>query len=482
MTSPKSAGFGRTANGSEFVQGPLDSNGLVELMASPRNRKPVFAQPLIRIGRSLASVCVSVALVLPSGLARSQSDGGHPFTREALLERFDADRDGRLSASEKATLRHAFGGTEVPLLPSRPYRYTDLRLPAYLDALELRELDNTPADNPLTDHGATLGRVLFYDTQLSRNNTVACASCHRASAAFSDPRRFSIGYAGGRTTRNAMALVNLRFSNLKGLSPGFFWDERAPTLEAQALLPIQDEIEMGMDLRSLEARVGRLPYYPPLFRLAFGTPEVTAARVAKAVAQFLRSMTGFDSKFDRAAAKALGKSYSADFEEFTAEENLGKSLFIDGVGDVPEFGCAICHLPPTFAMPQAFNNGLDVHYQDRGLGALGRPSNDPITPTNDGKFKAPSLRNIALTAPYMHDGRFQTLEEVIEHYSGGIRPHPNLGLAFAEADRDRGLSGFKYTPAQKAALVAFLKTLTDEQFISDPRFADPFVRLDSPGP
>jgi hypothetical protein len=170
-------------------------------------------------------------------------------------------------------------------------------------------------------------------------------------------------------------------------------------------------------------------------------------------------------------------NYLAAFDDFTPQENLGKSLFIDGAGGVAENGCAHCHLPPTFGMPKAFNNGLELKYKDRGLGALGRPPNDPFTPSNDGKFKAPSLRNIELTVPYMHDGRFKSLEEVVEHYSSGIHPHENLGLAFDEQDRDKATSGFKFTAEQKAALVAFLKTLTDEGFVSDPRFADPFVRV-----
>jgi hypothetical protein len=156
---------------------------------------------------------------------------------------------------------------------------------------------------------------------------------------------------------------------------------------------------------------------------------------------------------------------------------MGKSLFMNGVGGVAEFSCAFCHVPPTYGMPKAMNNGLELKYKDRGLGALGRPPNDPLGPSNEGKLKAPSLRNIALTAPYMHDGRFKTLEEVVEHYNNGVHPHENLGLAFDEQDRERGTSGFKFTAEQKAALVAFLKTLTDEEFASDPRFSDPFVRL-----
>ncbi|MBC7816615.1 MAG: cytochrome-c peroxidase [Planctomycetaceae bacterium] len=362
------------------------------------------------------------------------------------------------------------------MLPQRPDDYTSVRLPKHIDAAEFSHCDNSTEQNVLTNAGAALGRVLFYDTQLSRNNTVSCAACHDQRKGFSDPKPLSVGFEGGRTSRNSMGLANLRYTNLHHARPGFFWDERAATLEAQVLMPIQDRIEMGMELKELEAKLQKLPYYPPFFAAAFGTPEVTSDRLAKAVAQFLRSMVALDAKFDR-AADAAGGNYSTAFDKFTDQENLGKSLFIDGIGGVAEMGCAHCHIPPTFSMPKAFNNGLDLKSKDQGLGALDRPSNEPFTPSNDGKFKASSLRNIALTAPYMHDGRFKTLEEVVEHYSRGVHPHENLGLAFGEQQGEGATTGFQLTGEQKAALVAFMKTLTDETLISDPKFSDPFVRL-----
>jgi cytochrome c peroxidase len=156
-------------------------------------------------------------------------------------------------------------------------------------------------------------------------------------------------------------------------------------------------------------------------------------------------------------------------------------LFIEGVAGIAEIGCAHCHLLPTFGMRNAGNNGLDVVYRDKGLGGRDVPSNNPFTPSNDGKFKASPLRNVALTAPYMHDGRFKTLEEVVNHYSSGVHPHPNLCLAFDAKDRakGKGTSGFRYSAKQKAAIIAFLKTLTDEKFVSDPIFSDPFIRQDN---
>ena len=222
--------------------------------------------------------------------AEADSAGSsQPLTPQQALHRFDLDKNGTLDASEKNALRSAYGGIDVPLLPATPFNYSVVNRPAHLDEAELRELDNTPKDNTITNAGATLGRVLFYDTQLSKNNTVSCASCHSLLAGFADARQFSVGYEGGLTGRNAMGLINVRYSNIHGSRPGFFWDERAATLEDQALMPIQDKVEMGMTLAELNHKLQRLPYYPAMFKAAFGTDQVTSARVAKAIAQFIRS-------------------------------------------------------------------------------------------------------------------------------------------------------------------------------------------------
>lgn len=435
---------------------------------------------MVSRGTTVLSLTLILLAILPCG--RADEPTARPVSREAftqkqLLLRFDADADGSLSTSERASLRRAFGDVDVPMLPNEPHTYQ--APPKHISAKLLHKMDNTPVGNPLTDEGAALGRVLFYDTQLSINDTIACASCHRQEKGFADPRQFSRGFVGGYTMRNSMGLANLRYSRVPGGKPGFFWDERAATLEAQALMPIQDEVEMGMKLQELEGKLQRLSYYPSLFAAAFDSAEVTSERISKAIAQFMRSLVSFDSRFDRAAAATAGSDYSQDFKGFTAEENLGKSLFIDGINGVAEIGCAHCHVPPTFGMPKSLNNGLDFYYVDQGLGWRDVPPNDPFTPSNDGKFKAPSLRNIALTGPYMHDGRFETLRQVIEHYSSGVHPHVNLGLELNEEGPAETFapSGFRLTDPQKAALLAFLKTLTDDKFIADPRFADPFVRL-----
>jgi cytochrome c peroxidase len=340
-------------------------------------------------------------------------------------------------------------------LPETPYHYAD-DLPSFYRSNPVRRLDNTPANNPITDHGATLGRVLFYDTRLSANNTVSCASCHRQENAFSDPRKFSIGFAGGSTDRHSMPLVDLRYY-ARGR---YFWDERAATLEEQVLMPIQNSLEMGQNLPTLVNVLSSDMHYPALFKNAFGDETVTPQRVSSALAQFARSLVSYRSRFDRGLQRA--GAIDADFDNFSAAENRGKSMFLNR--------CAQCHLPPgqgvIFSSQQTQNNGLDANTNVQDLGVADITFNR----FQAGEFKAPSLRNIEYTGPYMHDGRFATLEQVVEHYSSGVKNHPNL-------DRRTGPpGGRRMSPADKSSLVAFLKTLSDPEFIKDPRFSDPFER------
>jgi cytochrome c peroxidase len=345
-------------------------------------------------------------------------------------------------------------------LPPTPYRYADLPAPSFYNSNPVRRLDSTPRDNPITDAGATLGRVLFYDTRLSANNTVSCASCHQQAHAFSDPRRFSVGFGGKPTDRHSMPLVDLRYYG-RGR---YFWDERAGSLEAQVLMPIQNGTEMGQDLSRLQQLLAADGHYPTLFRQAFGDSSITSPRIAAALAQFARSLVSYRSKFDRGLGQA--RAIDRDFDNFSQAENRGKQVFLNR--------CAVCHLPPgqgvIFSSQQAQNNGLDlgVNVPDLGLADV------TFNRFEAGDFKAPSLRNIEYTGPYMHDGRFATLEQVVEHYSSGVKNHPNL-------DRRVGPpGGRRLSPADKAALVAFLKTLSDPEFIRDPRFADPFERKAAP--
>jgi len=333
--------------------------------------------------------------------------------------------------------------------------YTDATLPAYYRRGRLAEADNTPEDNAITNTGATLGRVLFYDVKLSANDTVSCASCHQQANGFSDPATLSTGFDGGQTARHSMSLANARFYE-RG---HFFWDERAETLEDQVLMPVQDSVEMGMTLIELETKLQATTYYGPLFEAAFGSDTVTSDRIAKALAQFVRAIVSTNTRYDSAFT---GGGNPPDFEAvFTPQEIQGLVLFGQG-GDRTgrTLGCAACHGTPGHIADDIHNNGLDITVTgDDGAG--------------DKRFKAPSLRNIAVTAPYMHDGRFETLEEVIEFYNSGVQPNPNLDQRLRRpGGQPRRLN---MTQAEKDALLAFLNTLTDESLLVDERFSDPFI-------
>ena len=337
----------------------------------------------------------------------------------------------------------------VPQLPETPYEYASPdNLPPYLinPPPAIAGADNQPATNVVNDAGATLGRVLFYDTQMSANNTVSCSSCHVQANGFSDSRMLSVGFDGGTTGRHSMSLANARYY----APASFFWDQRAATLEAQVLMPIQDSVEMGMDLASLETKLAALDYYPDLFEAAFGTTEVTSERVSLALAQFVRSMASYQSKFDE------GLAAQPAFSNFTQQENLGRNLF-NGRGR-----CSLCHITELQIADQPHNIGLDATTVDQGVG--------------NGRMKVPSLRNVAVTAPYMHDGRFADLEAVVVFYDSEVENNPNL------SPRMRGPDGqpirLNLNATERAALVAFLTTFTDESFVSDVKFSDPFVEED----
>lgn len=350
--------------------------------------------------------------------------------------------------------------TEHLNLPEDLDNYTNPNRPAHYLTGTIRNTDNTPRNNPMTDAGATLGRVLFYDTKLSKNNTVACASCHVQADGFSDRAQFSEGFEGSLTGRNSMGLGNATFYE-KG---HFFWDERAASLEDQVLMPIQDETEMGMTLDSVVTRVESHAYYRILFARAFGDSAVTSTRISRSMAQFIRAMESTDSKFDRALINHNGNvAPNTQLTGLTAQENRGRQVFLDrNLG-----ACAGCHGTDAFIAEEALNNGLDATTTDEGLGAVSGNTND------DGKFKVPSLKNIALTAPYMHDGRFASLEDVIEHYNSGVQAHPNLDnrLKIPGTNQPRRLN---LSASDKAALAAFLRTLTDETLTTDEKFSDPF--------
>lgn len=340
-------------------------------------------------------------------------------------------------------------------LPESPFNYADIPLPDFFLNNELQSEDNTPNNNIITDHGATLGRVLFYDNKLSLNNTISCASCHIQENGFSDPRQFSIGFDGGLTSRNSIGLSNAKFYD----NGRFFWDERAPTLEVQSLMPIQDLVEMGMSLRELETKLANEEYYTILFTNAFGDEVITSERIALALSQFIRSIVSYQSKFDDGLAQS--QNINNDFPNFTDSENRGKTLFMSN-----QTRCFDCHATNVFVGDNARNNGLDATITDLGVGDITGNNND------FGAFKVPSLRNIALTAPYMHDGRFGTLEQVIEHYNSGLQNNPNLDNRLTQGNNVRRLN---LSNVDKQALVDFLNTLTDEEFIRNEKYANPFI-------
>ncbi|HRO42591.1 MAG TPA: cytochrome c peroxidase [Flavipsychrobacter sp.] len=302
-----------------------------------------------------------------------------------------------------------------------------------------------PADNPMTEEGVALGRILFYEKMLSNDRSMNCATCHKQENAFDDPRPFSQGTNGAFGDRNAMAIINVGWDKI------FFWDGRRNTLEGQAHDPVTNPIEMANTWPEVVSRLQNSAKYPDLFFKAFGTTTIDSNLVTKAIAQFERTMVSFNSKFDK-------YFYQKDSTVFTEQEKRGLTLFSG------KAMCNMCHLTNTlFTDRDIRNNGLDVNPVDGGLMKFtGNPS-------DKGKFKVPTLRNIEVTAPYMHDSRFTTLEQVVEFYSSGVKPNsPNLD----EHMPDFG-SGLNLNTQEKADLVAFLKTLSDQTFLTDPKFSDP---------
>jgi cytochrome c peroxidase len=356
------------------------------------------------------------------------------------------------------------GSTDKGTVSLEEFNYEDVELPDHfsdsatggMGGLSVVDMDNTPEDNPITNAGAGLGRVLFYDENLSTNGTIACGTCHKAELGFSDDLRLSVGFDGGETDRHSMGLTNARF-----YAPGmFFWDQRADTLEEQVLMPFLDEVEMGMTLETLVAAVEGQEFYAELFEGAFGDSEVTSERISLALAQFVRSLVSYGSPYDEGRAQV--SSAIVDFPSFTDEENLGKEIFMNTPMGPNGAGCAVCHQGETMSAAAANNNGLDADSNtDAGYGDITGSSGDM------GTFKVPSLRNIAVRGGFMHDGRFATLREVVDHYADSVEAHPNLGMPLNMHDID-------LTEEHREALVAFLVTLTDEGMLSDPKFANPF--------
>lgn len=309
-----------------------------------------------------------------------------------------------------------------------------------------------------------LGRVLFYDKQLSVNNSVSCSSCHKQAFGFADNVSLSRGFDNQLTSRNAMPIQNLGFQ-FGGIVNGdfvssslLFWDGRERNLSNMVLRPIINHVEMGItDTEALAKKLSSIPYYVPLFKKAFESEEVTPQKISTALTAFVQSINSTHSKFDKAR--------NGSGTQLSALESTGKNLFFK------IYDCNSCHQVETPNGYEVFgggfaNIGLNNEYSDDGLSKVtGRP-------TDAGKFKIPSLRNVAFTAPYMHDGRFSTLDEVMEHYSSEIANHPNLDFrlrnANGQADQ-KNISEF-----DKKAIIAFLNTLSDQEVITDSKFSSPF--------
>ncbi|MBL7940017.1 MAG: c-type cytochrome [Flavobacteriales bacterium] len=302
-----------------------------------------------------------------------------------------------------------------------------------------------PDDNPMTVEGVALGRKLFYEEALSRDGTLSCGSCHMQKHAFSDTRRHSVGTDGASGHRNAMALMNLAWSHF------YFWDARALSLEAQALAPVTDHRELFNAWPEVVQRLRERTAYAELFQAAFGTMEIDSTHIARALAQFERTIISFNSRFDHF-------HYECDTLALTPTEQRGMDLFF---GDAH---CDDCHELPLFQDHGVINIGLDSIPVDQGMGARTGIAK------HIGRFKTPSLRNCAVSAPYMHDGRFATLEQVIDFYADDVQLNtPNF---------DDHMFAWKVGVVQldnqeRADLVAFLKSLTDTTFLNDPSLSDP---------
>ncbi len=351
--------------------------------------------------------------------------------------------------------------------PAALENYASQGKPAYVNK------DNTAA-NPIVDKTATLGRVLFYDKNLSINNTISCASCHKQEFAFGDTAVSSLGVENGRTERHSMRLINTRYAN----EAKFFWNERAASLEVQTTMPIQDHLEMGFsgqpgrgNMTSVITKLNGIGYYKELFKLAYGDATITEARMQTALAQFVRSIQSFDSKYD--IGRAQVPNDGAPFPNFTVQENAGKNLFLTppifngnsqriGGG----FGCNGCHQAPEFDIdPNSRNNGF--------IGVIGSAQVD-LTNT-----RSPSLRDIlnasgVANTPFMHTAASQTIRQVLNHYNTIANAPRNTNLDARLKPNNIG-QNLQMTPDEINSMVAFLRTLTGKDVYTNKKWGSPFL-------
>jgi len=313
-----------------------------------------------------------------------------------------------------------------------------------------------PADNPLTEEGVMLGRMLFYDKALSRGESQACATCHSQQSAFVDTdKALSLGVEELAGNRNSMALINLAWHY-----NGFFWDGRAATLREQALLPIQDELEMDETLSNVLQKLSDNPVYPDQFEKAFGDDAITNDRIGLAIEQFMITLISNNSRYDQSVRGEI---------TLTESEQRGQELFFresNPNGETKGADCFHCHGGSLFTNNDLMNNGLDSDEEFTDLGFY-----DVTGDENDkAKFKVPSLRNVGVTGPYMHDGRMTSLEEVLDHYNGGAKESSTLDPNMHAIVED----GLDLSDQDMTDIINFLHTLTDETFLNNEAFANPF--------
>ena len=312
-----------------------------------------------------------------------------------------------------------------------------------------------PVDNPLTKEGVYLGRMLFYETKLSANNKISCATCHQQKLAFTDGKAFSEGIDGKLTARSSMSLANLLW--VKNL----FWDGRAKSLEEQATVPVTNPHEMNQPFENAVKKLSATNTYPPLFRLVFGNDSITGDRIVKAISQFERTLISANSKYDQ----YLNGTYQP-----TAAELNGLNLFMrvpQPEKNIRGANCGRCHGTAKIFIELFHNNGLDSFPKDPGRAGITKMDMDK------GRFRVPTLRNIALTAPYMHDGRFKSLQEVVDHYNEHLMQVLTLSPLLQDVSNNKNGKKLELTGKEKNDLISFLYMLTDSSFITDKRFADP---------
>jgi cytochrome c peroxidase len=343
----------------------------------------------------------------------------------------------------------------APSLPATPFIYRDESLPLPDDFRISSEIriplwDTQPAGNRTTDAGAALGRVLFHDKRLSITNTLACASCHQREHGFASPERFDTGAIGVPLTRNTLSLANARY-NTHG---SWFVDLRVLSIQDAARQALTKPEELGNTLPAIEGKLQAAGFYAALFEAAFGTPEINSDRVLRALEQYVQALISYRAKYD-VACDTVGGVLKDCAAGLTAQEARGLEIFTDGS---THFTCGHCHALPSGSNDWFANNGIDAQFTDPGAG--------------HGQFRPASLRNIALTAPYMHDGRFATLRDVIEHYDHDIKPSADLDTRLRDSNGNP--LRLNLPEDDKAALEAFLNTLTDDAMLSDVKFSDPF--------